>query len=455
MGEIVIVGMGPGGLDQLTDRGKRSITNTDVLIGTKQHLHLAAQLAKKVEGKCAGPEATYDIKMGIKETLARIETSLKEDKTVTVMVSGDPGFYSFFATLKEHFPARLFTVIPGISALQMAMASIKETWEDVATISLHGRKGNLPKLLQLINSSTPVAALLGGEVSTHYVGDYIRAHSPTHLDQKVDVMANLTLAGEQIIQTTVDQLKAHAALRNCILFFPGVDDNETPTLEVQQGPPLNKFLQPTGGQASPVRHHAPPMFKTLQDHALRKQDVPMSKEETRAIIITKLQLFNGARIWDIGAGTGSIAIHIQSVLDGTGDVYAVEQSEKAFETIKQNIENLSTSSIKPIYGKAPQVLKGLPVPDRIVIGGSGGALAEILAFIDGLPGFGGIVVIPTVTIESLTEGLNYFKQRSTYWDYEIQKLQLSRAEQIGERTLWKGENPITMITAIKTRSEGA
>ena len=241
-------------------------------------------------------------------------------------------------------------------------------------------------------------------------------------------MANLSLEDEAIIKTTVESLSDYDDFSNCIIFFPGKEHEQ---IDAQSETVPSKHLGITG-------------------HELFKGDVPMTKEEIRAVIISKLQLFKGAVLWDIGAGTGSISLQTDRLTEGNCKVYAIEQSDKAYGVLIKNIKELISKEVKPIYGQAPEVLTGLETPDRIVIGGSGGNLPEILAYIDNMRAFQGIVVIPMVTLDSFLDAYQFFKDRNL-WDYQIQKIQVSRAEQVGKTSLWKSDNPITIITATKQR----
>ena len=428
MGKITVVGMGPGDLEQLTTKAKNSIFAANVLIGTGIQLELINKLLSQEHQSSLSHYQYYDIKLGISEIMDKIADSLTGNNNVVVMVSGDPGFYSLFSTIKEKFSEEEIIAVPGISSLQMGLTKIRETWEDAITISLHGREHNLPKFLNLIDNHPKIAVLLGGKVSTHYVKDYILKNRPGFSNKIVYIMANLSLEDEAIIKTNVKSLSDYADFSNCIIFFPGEEHEQ---IDAQSETVPSKHLGITG-------------------HELFKGDVPMTKEEIRAVIISKLQLFKGAVLWDIGAGTGSISLQTDRLTEGNCKVYAIEQSDKAYGVLIKNIKELACEEVKPIYGQAPEILTGLRTPDRIVIGGSGGNLPEILVYIDNMRPFQGTVVIPTVTLDSFLDAYQFFKDRNS-WDYQIQKIQVSRAEQVGKTSLWKSDNPITIITATKQR----
>ena len=114
----------------------------------------------------------------------------------------------------------------------------------------------------------------------------------------------------------------------------------------------------------------------IPDREFIRGKTPMTKEEVRCISLSKLQLSADAVLYDIGAGTGSIAVECarQSI---TGSVYAIEQNEQALELLKENKRKHRAWNLEIVAGQAPEALEGLPVPTHAFIGGSGGRLLEL------------------------------------------------------------------------------
>ncbi|SMD06175.1 precorrin-6y C5,15-methyltransferase (decarboxylating) subunit CbiE [Sporomusa malonica] len=126
---IVVVGIGPGSPDYVLPIASRTIAGARVLVGSKRALDTFAS---------AG-QITKVIDKDIKSVLDFIECQLA-GQDVVVLVSGDPGFYSMLAALRNRFAAECITVVPGISSAQLAFARLAEVWQDAALISMHGRK---------------------------------------------------------------------------------------------------------------------------------------------------------------------------------------------------------------------------------------------------------------------------------------------------------------------------
>src|SRR5260370_37854372 len=118
----------------------------------------------------------------------------------------------------------------------------------------------------------------------------------------------------------------------------------------------------------------------------------ITKRDVRAITLAHLGLHQHTILWDVGSGTGSVAIEAAH-LASAGHVYAIECNAEAVEAIKANCHLLHASNVRVVAGRAPQVLHDLPDPDAVFIGGSGGAVTAII--VEGITRFrprGGLVV---------------------------------------------------------------
>ena len=116
----------------------------------------------------------------------------------------------------------------------------------------------------------------------------------------------------------------------------------------------------------------------VPDEAFVRGKVPMTKEEIRCVALSKLRLGETSVVYDIGAGTGSVAVEAARMAF-RGHVYAVERNPEGLKLIRENQEALRAAGLTVVSGEAPEALEGLPAPDQVFIGGSGGRLSEILA----------------------------------------------------------------------------
>ena len=165
----------------------------------------------------------------------------------------------------------------------------------------------------------------------------------------------------------------------------------------------------------------------------------MTKEEVRDVSICKLKLHQKAIVYDIGSGTGSVAVEIAGLRDDI-QVFAIERKKEAVSLIRKNRERFRLENIIIEETEAPEGLFGLPAASHAFIGGSGGRLKEIL---DALQHINSRmrVVINAVSIETLCE-LREILQQYKIKDEELLQIQVSKARKAAGYHLMQAENPV-------------
>lgn len=181
----------------------------------------------------------------------------------------------------------------------------------------------------------------------------------------------------------------------------------------------------------------------IPDGLFIKEDVPMTKEEVRAISLSKLRLKKDFTVWDIGAGTGAVSVEA-ALYCKEGRVYAVEKDEKALKLIRQNAGAFGTLNLTAVPGEAPEVLIDLPDPDRVFIGGSGGKIAEILTVVMQRLKAGGVIVINAVTMETVHRAQEFLYAGG----YEVETIlvNVARSVRVGGSTLMQARNPVFILS---------
>lgn len=172
----------------------------------------------------------------------------------------------------------------------------------------------------------------------------------------------------------------------------------------------------------------------------------MTKEEVRVITLAKARLAPGQIVWDIGAGTGSLSVEAALQVPG-GLVYAIERNPEGITLIKQNSSAFQLDHLRLIEGEAPEALADLPDPDRVLVGGSGGKLAEILDVICRRLRPGGRVVLNAVTVE--TTALSIQLLDKLFGGTDVVQISAARAVMAGAYHLLKGLNPVMVLSAEK------
>lgn len=397
--QVWLAGIGPGGPGMMTRLALQKVEQADCVIGA----------ARMVQAVSRSGQASF---CAIRpEEIRDYLSAHPQYRRFAVVFSGDTGFFSGakkLLPLLEDFEVQL---IPGISSLSYFCARLGVSYEDVVPVSLHGRDRDIvPDVL----AHPRVFALVGGEdgiprlcraLTEGGLGD-VRVHVGERLsypDEKITVGFAAELAGRRF-----DTLSA------------ALIENGAAQAVVTHGMPDEAFLR--GGEKTPV---------------------PMTKSEVRSVCLSKLRLTADAVCWDVGAGTGSVAVEM-ALQARRGQVFAIEQKEEAAALLKENRRRFGVQNLTVVEGRAPQVCRDLPAPTHAFIGGSTGSMRQIIALL--LEKNPQVRIAATaVTLESaaeLTRCLTDFDFEKT----EVVSLSVARARPAGSYHLMAGQNPVYIFT---------
>jgi precorrin-6Y C5,15-methyltransferase (decarboxylating) len=174
----------------------------------------------------------------------------------------------------------------------------------------------------------------------------------------------------------------------------------------------------------------------------------MTKREVRAVTLANLELSQDTVLWDIGSGTGSVAIEAAR-LANRGHVYAIECDPGALAALDSNCQRLQAANVAIIAGRAPQVLHKLPDPGAIFVGGSGGALLPILEVAMQRLRTGGALVVNLASFEHLAEAADYIRKAN--WSLECTMVNIARTRRILDVTRFAALNPVFILAAHAQR----
>lgn len=186
----------------------------------------------------------------------------------------------------------------------------------------------------------------------------------------------------------------------------------------------------------------------IPDEIFIRDEVPMTKEEVRAVTISKLRLKRDSIVCDIGAGTGSLSIEAGLIAD-QGRVWSIERESEGIELINRNCEEFEVDNIEVINGEAPAALEEIPVVDRVIIGGSGGHLPEILSVLDEKMTVDGRIVINAITLETLSTAKEALSKLD--YNFSIITVSITRTREVGNYHMFKAQNPIYIIVGERRR----
>ncbi|MGC2427469.1 MAG: precorrin-6Y C5,15-methyltransferase (decarboxylating) subunit CbiT [Nitrososphaeraceae archaeon] len=178
----------------------------------------------------------------------------------------------------------------------------------------------------------------------------------------------------------------------------------------------------------------------------RAEQVPITKEEVRALVISKLRLREGFSAIDIGCGSGSLTVEVCLQTKGNR-VYAIDYDEKAIELTKKNLQRFGVEA-EIVLSKAQDVLPLLPQVDAVIIGGTWGDAEKIIRLgIDRLKK-GGRIVIDTILIETMYKAITTINEANLN-EVDITQAIIAKARKVTTGTMMIARNPIVMISATK------
>jgi len=206
--KVTIVGCGPGSKKFITGYAMQQIINAEVLIGSRRLLSLFPD----------GDADTYVLSNNYKLLITRIVSLSKKKKKVVVLVSGDPGFFSYSKLIVDKLGVEKCEVIPGISSVQMAFAKIGRTWNDACFMSLHGRSAKLASVVKKITDNEKVAVLTDNSNNVKLIAKKLLETGVK--ERKIFVCENLSLEEERIREFDVSSiLKIRVSDLNVIIFL--------------------------------------------------------------------------------------------------------------------------------------------------------------------------------------------------------------------------------------------
>ncbi len=405
---IHVVGVGLNGKAGLTEDVKTIVEQATVLVGSERQLSYFPNTTAK------------QILLGnFKETIAQIQSYFQAQEQIVILTSGDPLFFGLGRLLLEHFPPHQLVFYPHLSSLQLAFNRVKIPWQDATLISAHGR-----------NTEALIKALQRGDEKIGILTDY--QNSPSAIAQ---LMTALDLPYRYQFWVC-ENLEGEE--ENCQCF-------DVETVKNRQFSFLNVVILLR--EASPI-----PDVETLPQLGLSDEvflsfpDRPglMTKREIRALILAELALQPKQIIWDIGAGTGAVAIEIARLFP-TSQIYAIEQTAMGVSLIQQNCQRLNVTNVAAIQGKVPTTVPNSAPPQRIFIGGTGGNLTEILDECQKQLATGGKLVFALATLENLALTRQWLKENQ--WRDRALQVQISRSIPIANLTRFSPLNPVTLISA--------
>jgi precorrin-6Y C5,15-methyltransferase (decarboxylating) len=406
--KILVIGVGAEGVAPLAPTLKARIVAADWLVAGERLLRtLAEESAPK-------PDALrITLKSNIAEVVARLHR--RGEARVVVLASGDPGFFGIAGTLLREFPAQEIEIVPQVSSLQLAFARARIDWSDAILTSAHAR---------------PLAEVVSWAHHAHKLGILTDSqHTPAVIakamfaagieDCRAIVAENLDLPEERLTDTCLSDL---------------LD---------RQFAPLNVLLLIHDAIWAPRALLAP-----RPDAAYAHRSGLITKADVRTLSLARLALRETDTAWDIGAGSGAVSIEMAE-LAWRGCIYAVERDPENLGFLRANVTRYGALNVEVVPGSAPEALAGLPAPNAVFIGGTGGSLAKIIAYLASTATLGCRVVVNLATLEHLQQTLSMMRDLAMY--PELTQVNLAHGEPIAQLTRLVPLNPVFIVSGVVSR----
>src|SRR5687767_11115721 len=180
---------------------------------------------------------------------------------------------------------------------------------------------------------------------------------------------------------------------------------------------------------------------------LREEEVPITKEEVRSIIISKLRLKENDSVIDIGCGSGSITVEL-CLQCQKGKVFGVDLDFQAVNLTKKNLEKFKVDADIRL-GNAMDILESLPAVDAIVVGGTTGKTQELINQSIRKLNQGGRLVITTILIETMFKAMKTVNESNFLKDIDFTQIIISKGRTTKTGTMLLARNPVLIISATK------
>ena len=405
--KVHIIGISDDGLEGLTSAARKLIDDAELLL-------------------CAEPALAADKRTARVEIAADFENMVQRiadhpDHRIVILATGDPLFYGTARFLCDRLGKERFEVIPHVSTMQLAFARVKESWDEAYLTNMANQV--LDRAVERIRSAEKVGLFTTEETPPAKVAQ-------TLLDRQIDyfsayVCENLGAPDERVTQGELSDVAGQefSPLNVMILIRkPNVPDRPAAMIGRRLfGNPDEAFLQskPKRGLLTPA--------------------------EVRAIALAELDIGPASIVWDVGAGSGSVAVEAAQIAS-KGTAYAIEMDLEDHRLISANAERFGISNLVPVLGKAPEAWQDLPDPDAVFVGGTGRAVAHIVedAF-QRLKSKGRIVA----TVASIENVAAVHEMLSKSGDANAWMIQLARSNQQFEQLRFESLNPTFLIGATK------
>ncbi len=396
---LAVVGIGEDGLDGLGRTARGMIDRAEVLIGGERHLAMVP----------AGAAERLTWATPLADTMGAIVE--RRGRRVVVLATGDPFFYGVGVTLARHVPSTETVVVPSAGCVSLVCARLAWPSAEVEVVTLHGRP--LELLAASIRPGARLVILSHDGTTPTQVAAWLIGQG--FGESRFIVLERLGGVAERLAETTAATWRGTP------------DDLNTIAVECRAAPGARWWPRTPG----------------LPDDAF-EHDGQITKREVRAATLARLMPQPRGLLWDVGAGSGSIAIEWLRA-EPTARAIAIEREAGRAARILRNASALGVSRrLEVVEGAAPAALAGLEAPEAVFIGGGTGDGSLLDSGWWALKP-GGRLVANAVTVSGEAALLARHADRGG----DLVRLAVSRAEPLAGELAWRALRPVTQWAAVK------
>jgi precorrin-6Y C5,15-methyltransferase (decarboxylating) len=389
---LAVLGLGEDGIEGLSPAARRLLMQATLVVGGRRHLALVGPLAAET---LAWPSPMEEVLDAI---------AARRFSPVCVLATGDPFFFGVGTMLARRFSPAEMVSVPAPSAFALAASRLGWSQQDCALLSLHGRP--LEAIIPHLQPGARIIALSWDDATPGKLAALLATRG----------LGRSKLTVCEAMGGPRERIRTGAAAGFAL---EGLAALNTIALEVVAGLDARTLPRAPG----------------LPDEWF-ETDGQITKRDVRAVTLSALAPRGGELLWDVGSGSGSVAVEWM-LADPANQAIAIEARHDRAERIARNALSFGVPALSVVTGSAPRAFGDLPRPDAVFIGGGATVPTMIERAVDALPP-GGRLVVNAVTLETQAACVGW----RGHWGGDLVQIAVAQAEPLGRFSGWRAAMPV-------------